>query len=188
MKEGALGPTLETERLLLRPPSLEDFDAWAGFLSDDHYVRFVGGAQPRPLAWRNLMTVIGSWTAYGFGFFSVIEKSSGRWIGRLGPWRPEGWPGTEVGWGIVADVAGKGYATEGAAAAMDWAFDALGWSEIIHTIDFGNAPSRSVAIKLGARKLRNGRLPEPYHEKELEVWGQTREQWVERRSPSQGKP
>ena len=33
--------------------------------------------------------------------FSVFEKDSGRWIGRLGPWEPHGWPGKEVGWGIV---------------------------------------------------------------------------------------
>lgn len=174
----ALGPVLETERLILRPPVRDDLDAWAAFMADGEHVRFIGGAQSRPVAWRGMMSVIGSWAAHGFGFFSVIEKSSGCWIGRLGPWQPEGWPGTEVGWGIVADAGGKGYATEGAAAAMDWAFERLGWKEIIHTIDFDNVPSRSVATKLGSRKLRNGRLPEPYHEKELEVWGQTREQWA----------
>lgn len=38
----------------------------------------------------------GAWTIRGFSMFSVIEKDSGQWIGRLGPWQPEGWPGTEV--------------------------------------------------------------------------------------------
>ena len=37
--------------------------------------------------------------------FSVIEKDSGRWIGRIGPWQPEGWPGTEVGWSLVTNRA-----------------------------------------------------------------------------------
>ena len=53
-----------------------------------------------------LMTMIGSWHATGFAMFSVIEKSSGRWVGRLGPWMPEGWPGPEVGWAIASRVLG----------------------------------------------------------------------------------
>lgn len=172
---------LETPRLILRPPRLEDFDAWAAFMADGDHVRYVGGAQPRPLAWRAMMSVVGSWAVQGFAFFSVIEKSSGRWLGRLGPWCPEGWPGTEVGWGIVADANGKGYASEGSAAAIDWAVEQLGWTEIIHTIDPENVASKGVAGKLGSRFLRYGRLPEPYHEKQVEVWGQSADEWRARR-------
>ena len=46
----------------------------------------------------------------------------------MGPWSPEGWPGTEVGWSFLREAGGKGYATEAATAAIDWAFDALGWA------------------------------------------------------------
>lgn len=173
---------LETPRLLLRPPRLEDFDAWAEFMADDEHVRFIGGGQPRPMTWRTMMTVAGAWATHGFAFFSVIEKSSGRWIGRLGPWCPDGWPGTEVGWAIVADANGKGYASEGAAAAMEWAFTRLGWREIIHVIDAENLGSKAVAGKLGSSYLRVGRLPEPFHEKEVEIWGQSVEQWRARRA------
>ena len=88
-----------------------------------------------------MATFTGSWALHGFGMFSVIEKASGRWIGRLGPWAPEGWPGTEVGWGLAREAWGKGYATEGSAATMDWAIDTLGWSDIIHSIDPDNEAS-----------------------------------------------
>ena len=71
----------------------------------------------------------------GIAMFSVLEKSSGKWVGRLGPWYPEGWPDHEVGWGIAREHWGKGYATEGAAAAMDYAFDVLGWTQVIHCIE-----------------------------------------------------
>lgn len=47
--------------------------------------------------------------------FSVIEKKTARWIGRLGPWQPEGWPGSEVGWDLHPDAWGQGYAVAGAA-------------------------------------------------------------------------
>src|SRR3546814_19632868 len=63
----------------------------------------------RSVAWRGLCSVTGAWAIRGFSMFSAVEKASGRWIGRLGPWQPEGWPGTEVGWALVRDVWGRGY-------------------------------------------------------------------------------
>ena len=86
-----------TPRLLLRPLQMQDFDSWAAFMADPEATRFLGGAQPRALAWRSFMTMAGAWHLQGFSMFSVIERSSQRWVGRLGPWMPEGWPGTEVG-------------------------------------------------------------------------------------------
>ena len=83
--------------------------------------------------------------------FSVIEKSTGRWVGRLGPWMPDGWPGTEVGWAIARDCWGRGYAPEGAQAATQWAFEHLGWDRVIHCIDPANVASTSVMRKLGMR-------------------------------------
>lgn len=178
-----LGPTLETERLLLRPPAADDFEPWASLMSDAEHVRFIGGAQPRSVAWRGLMTMIGCWAGTGFGMFSVIEKDSGRWIGRAGPWRPEAWPGTEVGWSFLREAGGKGYATEAATAAIDWAFDALGWAGVIHTIDPDNTPSIRVARRLGSRVTGEGRvLPPPYEGSFVQIWGQTREEWHARRS------
>jgi RimJ/RimL family protein N-acetyltransferase len=88
-------------------------------------MRHLGGVQPRSVAWRGFLQMAGAWTIQGFSMFSVIEEVSGRWIGRIGPWRPEGWPGPEVGWALSRDVWGKGYATEAATAAMDWVFDEL---------------------------------------------------------------
>ena len=109
--------------------------------------------------------------------FSVIEKSSGRWVGRLGPWMPEGWPGPEVGWAIVRDCWGRGYATEGAIAATNWAFDHLGWPRVIHSIDPDNVASQEVARRLGSRNLGPGRLPAPYEESRVDIWGQSRDEW-----------
>ncbi|CAN5325921.1 GNAT family N-acetyltransferase [soil metagenome] len=172
----APGPTLETARLILRPTALEDFDPWAAFMADE-VSRFVGGPQARPVVWRGLMSMAGSWTLNGYGMFSVLDKQTGEWLGRIGPWVPEGWPGTEVGWGVVSAAQGKGIATEAAIAAIDWAFDHLGWTDVIHTIDPKNAPSQGVAKKLGSTVLRQARMPEPFSDMELDVWGQSREQW-----------
>lgn len=165
----------------MRAPAAEDFEAWVEFVSDEETMRFLGGAQARSVAWRGLCTVVGSWTIRGFGMFSVIEKSTSRWVGRLGPWQPEDWPGTEVGWGLARESWGRGYATEGATACMDYVFDVLGWTEAIHTIEPGNAASQAVAKRLSSTLWGPAKMPAPYEETIVETWGQTREQWLARR-------
>jgi RimJ/RimL family protein N-acetyltransferase len=98
-------------------------------------------------------------------------------VGRLGPWQPDGWPGPEVGWAIVRESWGKGYAVEGAIAATDWAFEKLGWTDVIHSIAPDNLQSQRVAQKLGSRNRGPGKLPPPFAEARVDLWGQTREQW-----------
>src|SRR5215831_6409992 len=147
------GLVLQTERLTLRPTLVEAFQPWAAFMADAEAARFLGGVQARSAAWRGLCTMAGAWALYGYAMFSVIETSSGRWIGRVGPWKPDGWPGTEVGWGLAREAWGKGFATESATAAIDWAFEHLGWTDVIHCIDPENAPSQAVARRLGSRNL-----------------------------------
>src|SRR3546814_6994841 len=82
--------------------------------------------------------------------FSVIERASGEWVGRLGPWEPDGWPAPEIGYGVSARFAGKGYAFEGAVAACDFAVEFLKWPELMHSIDPANTRSQALAKRLGA--------------------------------------
>ena len=176
-----LGPTLHTDRLILRPPAAEDFDAYAALMADAEAVRFIGGQQGRSQAWRSWASIIGAWTLNGHSMFSVIDRASGQWVGRLGPWVPDGWPGPEVGWTIVREHWGRGLATEGASAALDWVFDHAGWTEVVHCIDPANTPSIAVAGRLGSRRLRTATLPPPLQHMTVEVYGQTREDWRARR-------
>ena len=180
-----LGPTIETARLILRPPAHADFDAWAGMCAEEDTMRFIGGVAPRDGAWRILATMAGSWAVLGFGMFSVIEKETGTWIGRLGPWRPGGeeggWPGNEVGWGLIRAAQGKGYAREGAIAAIDFAFDTLGWTDVIHCIDPKNMASIALAERLGSSRLRVAHVPPPI-DADIDIYGQTRARWRARTS------
>lgn len=168
---------IETPRLLLRPPRMEDFDPWAAMMADPEGSRFIGGPQPRALAWDGFMAVAGCWALQGFCFFSVVERTSGRWIGRLGPLMPEGWPGPEIGWALVRDFWNQGYATEGVTAVVAWAFEHLGWTEIIHVIAPENHASQALARKIGSRNRGPGRLPEPSQDARVDIWGQTRGEW-----------
>lgn len=147
---------IETPRLVLRNIDAgRDFDGWARLMADERTVRFIGGqVMDRALAWRNMISVIGHWQVRGFGFFSVEEKATGEWLGRVGPWYPEGWPAPEIGWAIRREHWGQGYATEAARASIQYAFRELGWEEVIHVILSGNARSIAVAERLGSTYLR----------------------------------
>ena len=175
-----IGPTLETTRLILRIPQIGDFERYAEMLADDSS-RHIGGPLSRHDAWRRFLQMPGAWHVQGFAMFSVIEKASGRWMGQAGPWCPADWPGTEIGYSFHPDARGKGYAVEACAAAMDYAFDVLGWDEVIQSIDPANVASQKVAQRLGARNRGPGRFQPPLDGRGIEVWGQTRAEWRENR-------
>ena len=143
---------IETERLILREIDPDrDFEPWAKAMADADTVRYLG---TRPMnraeAWRSMAVVMGHRAIRGYGFFSVEHKATGAWVGRVGPWYPEGWPAPEVGWTLSPDFRGKGYATEAARASIDYAFRELGWPQVIHVILEGNEPSIALAKRVGS--------------------------------------
>src|SRR3954464_2346785 len=108
-------PRLETPRLILRGVEASDFDAFAEMMADQevaHFITMDRKAQDRMDAWRTMAYGLGHWTLRGFGMWAVVEKASGRFIGRIGPNYPEGWPDTEIGWSLARPAWGKGYASE----------------------------------------------------------------------------
>lgn len=171
------GPLLVTERLILRPPAAEDFDDFAAMCAETDTMEYLGGAQPRSQAWRQWCTLAGAWHIRGFSMFSVIERDSGKWVGRLGPWEPADWPGPEIGYGVRREFAGKGYAFEGAVAACDFAVEFLKWDQLMHCIDPANIRSQALAKRLGASNTGPTRLPEPFQDNPIDAWTQSADQW-----------
>ena len=174
-------PMLFTERLVLRPPNADDFEDWATFHADEVTMRFLGGVQPRSVAWRSLCGMAGAWSIRGYSMFSVIDRATGQWMGRIGPHYPDGWPGREVGWGLARAFAGKGYAQEAAVAAIDYVFDVLGWDDVMHIIDPGNAPSIALAKRLGSANRGPTQMPPPFDAAKCDDWGQSAAAWRARR-------
>ena len=76
---------------------------------------------------------------------------------------------------------GTGYALEGCVAAIDWACYELGWTDFIHSISPENVASQALAKRLGATNRGAGHLPPPYEDAPIEIWGQTRAEWIKRR-------
>src|SRR5437868_1248835 len=110
--------SLETDRLILRMFRESDLDAYAEMCGDAEVIKYLGGVpMTRSEAWRNMAMVLGHWQLRGFGLWAVEDRHSGVLVGRVGCWRPEGWPGLELAWTLRRAFWGRGYATEAARAA-----------------------------------------------------------------------
>jgi RimJ/RimL family protein N-acetyltransferase len=118
----------------------------------------------------------GHWALHGFGLFVVEEKQTGRYVGRVGPWFPVGWPGLEVGWGIAKGFRGKGYAVEAATASLDWTFATFEIDKIVHIIRPENVASQNVARRLGATIERQVELFDHISD----LWVTQRDAWTAR--------
>jgi RimJ/RimL family protein N-acetyltransferase len=142
---------LETDRLRLRQFRESDLDAYARITGDAETMRYLARGEPfdREQAWRSLGFVLAHWQIRGFGLWAAEEKTSGALVGRIGLLRREGWRGVELAWLVARERWGRGLATEGARAALEHAFTALGARRVISLIAPENAASIRVAEKLG---------------------------------------
>ena len=154
---------LITPRLELRRWQETDLDQYADIVADPEVTRYLGGPQDRATAWRQIAIMIGHREMRGWTSSAVVERATGRLIGRGGLYHPEGWPGTELGWILARDAWGHGYATELARAVRDHAFAVLGIAHLISLIDSGNAASIRVAEKIGSTLEGEHQLNETHH-------------------------
>ena len=143
-----IGPTLHTERLTLRMPRLEDFEPRAAFYASDRSV-WEGGPLSRIEAWRIWASEVGLWPLRGYGPFTV--EAGGAYVGEVGIYQAEDYPGPELGWFVLPEAEGRGYALEAARAVMGWVRRSFGWAEITNIIDPGNARSIALGLRLGGR-------------------------------------
>lgn len=144
----AIAP-LETQRLVLRVPVEGDWPAHLAFGLSDR-MKFTGGATDRWGAWRSFTSMLGHWLLRGYGFWQVLEKSTGVRVGKVGVLNHDDWPEPELAWHLYDGATGKGYATEAAEAARDDAWTRLGLGPLISPIDPANTASQAVARRLGA--------------------------------------
>jgi RimJ/RimL family protein N-acetyltransferase len=146
-------PKLSTPRLLLRALVAEDFEAYAAMMADPSVTRHLGDGRPltRTAAWFQMAMFAGHWVLHGFGLWAVEERATGRFIGRIGCHEPEGFPVFELAYTLAPEAWGKGYAREGADAALRYAREVLGRTAIASIIRPANAASIRVAQSLGAK-------------------------------------
>ncbi|MFB9830792.1 GNAT family N-acetyltransferase [Actinoallomurus acaciae] len=148
---------LETKRLLMRPLTGDDFADYAAMMADPQVAGGLAesvGTSPAD-AWRSLALFIGHREIRGYSHWALVEKATGRFVGRAGPWRPHGFPGLGVGWCLAREHWGRGYATEAARASLSYCFGELRAPEVVSVILPGNVRSIAVAERIGHRHLRD---------------------------------
>jgi ribosomal-protein-alanine N-acetyltransferase len=154
---------IETERLLLRKPRVEDAAGLLEAFADPEAMRYIGDGSTTDLAGAEQAVErwLDRWEAWGIGMCVAERKEDGHVLGRVGflRWDPQTWEvggsETEIGWGLAREHWGHGYATEAALALRDWALADQGLPRLISLIQHGNARSVRVAEKLGERRERD---------------------------------
>lgn len=172
-------PAIETDRLLLRAFTADDIASLAAIHGDERTMLYLGGQTDGTLlgAHDKILAYLGHWALKGYGRWAVVEKASGRMIGRTGYLdAPDEWPGNELGWTFSRQSWGNGYATEAAIAARDFGFREIGMERVISMIDPKNTPSQSVAKRLGESPWK----PFTFKGYENMLWSITREEWLSR--------
>ena len=145
-------PVIRTERLVMRAFEQRDFERYAAMMADPEVTRYLADGRPlgRADAWRQMAMFAGHWALRGFGVWAVADGATGEFIGRIGCFEPEGWPAFEVAYTLARPAGGRGYAREGAAAALRYARETLGRTDVVSVIRPGNAGSIRVATSRGA--------------------------------------
>ncbi len=139
--------TLTTDRLLLRPFCATDIDDYARMCADPEVTRYLGDGRPlsRSDAWRQMAMLVGHWHLKGYGMWAIEEQ--------------DGW--------------GRGYALEGARAALNHAFTALAQDHVISLIHPANERSIQLAERLGERAEGTAEV----HGQPVIVYGIHRDGW-----------
>lgn len=145
--------TLETERLILRPWREADKPAFAALNADPEVMRHFPKLMTREESDTLAERIMTRMAERGWGSFAVEVKGAEPFIGFVGPNVPAYaipcGPCVEVGWRLARSAWGRGYATEAARAAVDFAFRRLGLAELVSFTVVANQRSRQVMERLG---------------------------------------
>lgn len=153
-----------TERLELRRLRPDDLDSLAALFAKPEVWQFpYGRGLTRKETADFLESQLNEWDECGFGCWIAIERKTSRVIGYVGisvpTFLPEILPAVEVGWRFDPEVWGKGYASEGARAALDESFMTLELTEVCSVPQAGNPASSRVCERLGMRFERIVSIP-----------------------------
>ena len=154
-------PIIETERLKLRGHRVDDFASSAAMWADPKVYRHVGGKpHTEEESWTRLLRYVGHWALLAFGYWVVEEKATGNFAGEIGfaDYKRDLQPSLkgvpEIGWVLVSQAHGKGYATEAVRAVVAWGDAHFGPVRTACIIHPENLASIRVAEKCGYRELQ----------------------------------
>ncbi|WP_328328815.1 GNAT family N-acetyltransferase [Kribbella sp. NBC_00382] len=177
---------LITDRLLLRQWKDSDYEPYAALNADPAVMEHFPNVMTRAESDAMVDRVKAALDELGFGLWAVEVRESGQFIGFIGLSVPTFdapfLPGVEVGWRLAKDAWGKGYATEGARAALAYGFGEAGLDEVLSFTATTNKPSQRVMERIGmthdeAGDFDHPRLPDGHRLQRHVLYRITRAQW-----------
>lgn len=144
-------PRIETARLVLRAPRLEDFPAYAAILMSDR-ARGMGGPFSRRDAWLDFTQYVAGWQLRGAGLWTAELRASGGIAGFFSAAMEYGDQEHELGYLLAVGSEGQGLAAEAIAAVRGFAFSMLELPSLVSYVDPGNNRSARTAERSGARR------------------------------------
>jgi RimJ/RimL family protein N-acetyltransferase len=146
-------PTIETPRLTLRGWQDADVESWVRMNAHPRVTEFLGQSFTREAAASRAALIRAELERNGYGWWVAEIKDGRRFAGaivlREVPFEARFTPAREIGWRLAFEHWGHGYATEAAAAALDFAFRCLGWREVVAFTAAVNLRSQRVMERLG---------------------------------------
>lgn len=154
-------PTINTERLILRPAVFEDFEAYKALMASPR-AKGMGGPHDEAAAWGWFCQDVAQWQLFGHGALMIDLLENDECVGEVGINHGPLFPEKELGWMIYDGHEGQGYATEAATALRDWAFSNIGVKTLVSYIDNENGASQAVAKKLGGELDQDAQRPDAH--------------------------
>lgn len=145
--------TIETKRLILRPWKEEDLEPFAQLNADPQVMQYFPAVKTFEESTLEYNAILEHFKKHGYGWWAVSEKNGTNFIGFIGlryiDFPASFTPAVEIAWRLAYDYWGKGYATEGANASLDYGFKVLELSEIIAVTSIPNIRSQAVMKRIG---------------------------------------
>lgn len=157
--------TIETARLLLRPWRDSDVEPWVQMNADPRVAEFFPRIYTRELSESTAQRLRADLDSRGYGWWVVEVRDGAAFAGVVAlqevPFPSHFTPAREIGWRFVPERWGHGYATEAARAALGFAFNRLGWKEVVALTAVSNIRSQRVMERLGMTRDAGGDFDHP---------------------------
>ena len=167
---GATSQVLQTDRLALSHLTYADAEFIVGLLNSPGFLRYIGDKGVRDANDARSYLDEGpllSYATHGFGLFRTALRGDNAPIGICGLLQRDFLDDPDVGFALLPEYAGCGYASEAAAAVLDWGRATFGLQRIVGIVDPGNDRSISLLKKLGMHFERKLRIEGDDHETSL---------------------
>lgn len=153
-------PTLQTERLTLRPMTMADWDDYYVFMQSERS-RGMGGPFQKKMSWALFCHDVAQWPLMGHGALMLEDRETGTCHGQVGINHGPLFPEHELGWFVYPAAEGKGFGYEAAKKFADWARHDRALPSLVSYVDRDNERSRRLAERLGATLDEKADRPDP---------------------------